>query len=177
MKGSNADPSESASVLDKLDLSSSRRPVYLVSACLLGFPCAYDGGARLQARLLALAARGWVAPICPEAAGGLGIPRAPAEIAGGDGYDVLDGRARVVTVAGEDVTADYLRGAECALLAAQRYGISIAILKQRSPSCGSGCIYDGTHTGKLRAGLGVTAALLRRRGLIVYSEENSGIFE
>lgn len=151
------------------------RPVYLVSACLLGFPCAYDGGARLQARLLALAARGWVAPICPEAAGGLPTPRTPAEIAGGDGYDVLDGRARVVTIAGEDVTAAYLRGAECALLAAQRYSIARAILKQRSPSCGSSCIYDGTHTGNLRAGPGVTAALLRRRGVDVWSEEDSRI--
>jgi len=153
------------------------KKLFLISACLLGIPTAYDGAGRLQVELLPLAARGWVAPICPEAAGGLPTPRPPAEIVGGDGNDVLDGRARVVTAAGEDVTAAYVRGAECALAAAQRYGVAAAILKQRSPSCGSACIYDGTHTGKLRAGPGVTAALLRRRGVIVYSEEDSGIFE
>lgn len=151
--------------------------VCLVSACLLGFPCAYDGSGRFEPELLALAARGRVVPICPEVAGGLGIPRPPAEIVGGDGDDVLDGRARVMTVAGEDVTAAYLQGAECALLAAQRYDIARAILKQRSPSCGSGCIYDGTHAGRLRAGQGVTVALLRRHGVAVWSEEDSRIFE
>ena len=151
--------------------------VYLVSACLLGFPSAYDGSDRPEPELLALAARGWVVPICPEAAGGLGIPRPPAEIVGGDGGDVLDGRARVVTVAGEDVTAAYLRGAEWALAAAQWHGVAAAILRQRSPSCGSGCIHDGTHTGRLRAGQGVTVALLRRHGVAVWSEEDSHILE
>ena len=153
-------------------------PVYLVSACLLGFPTAYDGDARFRVELIALAARGWVVPLCPEVAGGLPMPRPPAEIVGGDGDDVLEGRARVVTVAGEDVTAVYLRGAECALAAAQRHGITTAILKQRSPACGSGCIYDGTHSGKLRGGQGVTAALLRRHGVEVCSEEDwSAVFE
>ena len=146
-------------------------PACLVSACLLGIPTAYDGGARLRAELLALAARGQVVPVCPEAAGGLPTPRPPAEIVGGDGDDVLEGRARVMTVAGEDVTEAYLRGAECALKAAQRHGITTAILKQGSPSCGSARIYDGTHSGRLKVGHGVTAALLRRRGVIVRSEE------
>lgn len=162
-----------------MDLSSLLRteqswdsPVYLVSACLLGIPTAYDGDSRLQAELLPLAARGQVAPICPEAAGGLPTPRPPAEIVGGDGNDVLDGRARVVTITGEDVTAAYVRGAECALAVAQRYSVAGAILKQRSPSCGSDCIYNGAHTGKLRAGQGVTAALLRQRGIAVWSEDD-----
>lgn len=150
--------------------------VYLVSACLLGIPTAYDGGARLKEKLLALAARGQVVPICPEAAGGLEIPRPPAEIVGGDGEDVLDGRARVVTVTGEDVTAAYLRGAEQALAAAQRYGVAAAILKQRSPSCGSRLIYDGTHSGRLKPGLGVAAALLRRHSIAAWSEEDSDVF-
>ena len=149
--------------------------LYLVSACLLGIPTAYDGDARLQEELIALAARGRVVPVCPEVAGGLGVPRPPAEIVGGDGDDVLDGRARVVTVAGEDVTAAYLRGAECALATARRYGITAAILKQRSPSCGSTCIYDGTHSRRLVAGRGVTAALLRRHGVTVWSEEDKRI--
>jgi uncharacterized protein YbbK (DUF523 family) len=159
--------------LEELDqlTETDVKPIYLVSACLLGIPCAYDGGAHPQSELIALAARGLVVPICPEVAGGLPAPRPPAEIVGGDGDDVLDGQARVVTVEGEDVTAAYLRGAECALATARRHGITTAILKQRSPSCGSACIYDGTHSGYLVTGQGVTAALLRRHGVTVWSEE------
>ncbi len=149
-------------------------PIYLVSACLLGIPCAYDGSARPRPELIALAARGLVVPICPEVAGGLPTPRPPAEIVGGDGDDVLNGQARVVTVKGEDVTAAYQRGAECALATVRRHGITTVILKQRSPSCGSARIYDGTHSGHLVAGQGVTAALLRRHGVIVWSEWKSG---
>jgi uncharacterized protein YbbK (DUF523 family) len=157
---------------------TSQPPIYLVSACLLGMPCAYDGRGRGDrqgrlADLLAAAAPGWVVPVCPEVAGGLPIPRPPAEIVGGDGDDVLDGRARVMTITGEDVTEAYLQGANCALAAVQRHGITIAILKQHSPSCGSDRIYDGTHSGKLRAGQGVTAALLRRHGVIVRSESDA----
>jgi uncharacterized protein YbbK (DUF523 family) len=146
-----------------------RRP-YLVSACLLGVPCAYDGQGRLALELSALASRGQVVPICPEVAGGLPTPRSTAEIVGGDGGDVLDGRARVVTVAGDDVTDAFLRGAERALAVVQQHGISTAILRQRSPSCGSACIYDGTHSGALKEGQGVTTALLRRHGVEVLSE-------
>ncbi len=149
--------------------------LYLVSACLLGCPTAYDGRARVQDELVALAARGRVVPVCPELAGGLTIPRPPSEIVGGDGDDVLDGRARVVTISGEDVSAAFLRGAECALAIVQRRTITRAILKQRSPSCGSTRIYDGTHSGRLRDGPGVTAALLRRHGVIVYSEQDAAL--
>jgi len=149
--------------------------IYLVSACLLGCPIAYDGGARVQDELVALAARGRVVPVCPEVAGGMPIPRLPAEIVGGDGDDVLDGRARVVTISGQDVSAAFLRGAECALAIVQRYAITRAILKQRSPSCGSTYIYDGTHSGRLMAGSGVTAALLRRHGVVVYSEQDAAL--
>jgi uncharacterized protein YbbK (DUF523 family) len=148
-----------------------RRP-YLVSACLLGIPCAHDGLGRLIPELLALMARGQVVPICPEVAGGLPIPRPTAEIVDGDGGDVLDGRAQVVTIAGNDVTAEFLRGAESALAVAQQHGISVAILRQRSPSCGSACIYDGTHSGTLITGQGVTAALLRRHGIEALPEED-----
>ena len=146
--------------------------VYLVSACLLGCPTAYDGGARPQEKLVALAAQGRVVPVCPEMAGGLPTPRPSAEIVGGDGDDVLDGHAQVVTVAGEDVTGAFLRGAEYALAVVQRYAITAAILKQRSPSCGSATICDGSHGGQLRDGLGVTTALLRRHGVIVWSEDD-----
>jgi uncharacterized protein YbbK (DUF523 family) len=147
-----------------------KEPVYLVSACLLGCPTAHDGSARLADQLLTLVARGQVVPICPEVAGGMTIPRPPSEIVDGDGDDVLDGRACVLTITGEDVTEAFLRGAEQALAVARRHGITRAILKQRSPSCGSVHIYDGTHRGRLRAGLGVTAALLRRHGVIIQSE-------
>jgi uncharacterized protein YbbK (DUF523 family) len=146
-----------------------RRP-YLVSACLLGIPCAYDGQGRLVEALFSLAALGRAVPICPEVAGGLPAPSPTAEIVGGDGGDVLDGRARVVTIAGDDVTAAFLHGAEHALVLVQQHSISVAILKQCSPSCGSTCIYDGTHSGVLRGGQGVTTALLRRHGLEVLSE-------
>ncbi|MDY6875612.1 MAG: DUF523 domain-containing protein [Chloroflexota bacterium] len=145
---------------------------FLVSACLLGVTCAYDGGARLQPELITLMAQGRVVPVCPEVAGGLLVPRPPAEIVSGDGDNVLDGQARVMTITGENVTAAYLRGAECALTAARRYGISTAILKQCSPSCGVSRIYDGTHSGRLVVGQGVTAALLRRQGMTVWSEED-----
>jgi len=156
----------------------SQPPIYLVSACLLGMPCAHDGYGRggqrgRLAELLVLAAQGRVVPICPEVAGGLPIPRPTAEIVGGDGDDVLDGRARVVTVTGEDVTEAYLQGATRALAAAQGHGITSAILKQRSPSCGGTRIYDGTHTGTLMVGHGVTAALLRRHGVTVRSESDA----
>jgi uncharacterized protein YbbK (DUF523 family) len=154
---------------DRDTISGMCRP-YLVSACLLGFPCAYDGQGRAVGDLLALAAHGQVVPICPEVAGGLPTPRPTAEIAGGDGGDVLYGRARVVTVAGNDVTGAFLRGAERALAVVQQHGISTAILRQRSPSCGSACIYDGTHSGVLKEGQGVTTALLRRHGVEVLSE-------
>jgi len=104
--------------------------------------------------------------------GGLPTPRPPAEIVGGDGDDVLEGRARVVSAAGEDVTAQFLAGAREALRLAGAVGAKAAILKERSPSCGSGAIYDGTFRGAVRAGQGVTAALLRRHGVQVFSEEN-----
>lgn len=110
--------------------------------------------------------------VCPEEDGGLGTPRPAAEIQGGDGSDVLDGRARVITKAGVDVTDEYVRGAEIALDRARAVGADTAILKARSPSCGKGCIYDGSFTRSLRDGDGVTAALLIRGGLRVLSEED-----
>ncbi len=145
--------------------------VILVSACLLGLPIAYDGGGHAVAELVRLAALGRVVPVCPEVAGGLSVPRPPAEIAGGSGSDVLDGRARVLTPVGEDVTEAFLRGAEAALALVRRYGIRLAVMKARSPSCSPSGIYDGTHSGRLVSGEGVTAALLRREGVRVVSEE------
>ncbi len=109
--------------------------------------------------------------VCPEEDGGLGTPRPPAEIVGGDGHAVLEGRARVLTRSGRDVTDAYVRGAEIALEAARREGAETAILKARSPSCGKGCIYDGTFSRTAASGDGVTAALLARDGITVLTEE------
>jgi uncharacterized protein YbbK (DUF523 family) len=144
---------------------------FLVSACLVGIPCRYDGGSRPNDQLQDLAARGKVLPICPEVVGGLPTPRPPAEVQGGDGGDVLEGRAQVVNIEGEDVTVQFLAGAQKALHVARRWGIKEAILKARSPSCGAGQIYDGSFSGRLVEGDGVTVALLKREGIIVKNED------
>lgn len=143
----------------------------LVSACLVGCRCRYDQGAKPYDPVIALVREGKALPVCPEQMGGLPTPRLPAEIVGGDGDDVLDGRARVVNAAGEDVTDQFLAGAREALRMAEAAGAKAAVLKERSPSCGSAAIYDGTFQGAVRPGQGVTAALLRRHGIAVFSEE------
>ena len=145
---------------------------YLVSACLLGICTRYDGGCCPAPRLIQLAARGLAVPICPEMAGGLPVPRPPAEIVGGDGQAVLDGQARVLTIEGEDVTEAFLSGARQVLETMQRLGIRQAVLKDDSPSCGWRRIYDGTFSGHKVSGQGVTAALLQRNGITVLSEED-----
>ncbi|WP_160104815.1 DUF523 domain-containing protein [Pseudomonas izuensis] len=143
----------------------------LVSRCLLGHRVRYDGGAsgpfdQLQRWL----DEGRVVPLCPEVAGGLPTPRAAAEIPGGQGADVLQGQASVITTEGEDVSAQFLSGAYQALALVQKHGIRIAILKANSPSCGNRLTYDGTFSGVKVSGEGVTAALLRRNGVQVFSE-------
>ena len=144
---------------------------YLVSACLLGIRTRYDGECCPVPRLIQLAARGLAVPVCPEVAGGLPIPRPPAEIVGGDGQAALDGQAQVLTIEGEDVTEAFLSGARQALETAQRLGVRQAVLKDDSPSCGCHRIYDGTFSGHLVSGQGVTAALLQRNGITILSEE------
>lgn len=146
--------------------------VFLVSACLAGCRCRYDQGTKEQAEIVDLIRTGKAVPVCPEQLGGLPTPRLPAEIMGGDGDDVLDGRARVVNRAGEDVTAQFLAGAREVLRLAQAVGATEAVLKERSPSCGAEAIYDGTFTGATVPGAGVTAALLRRHGISVRGDEN-----
>lgn len=144
------------------------RPV-LVSACLLGRTCRYDGAHNADGALVReLEARGEVAvPVCPEEAGGLGTPR-PAAWLTGSAADVVDGDARVVTEAGHDVTAGFLAGARHAFERARECGATRAYLKERSPSCGS-C---NTHVdGELVDGPGVTTELLRRAGVEVESVE------
>jgi uncharacterized protein YbbK (DUF523 family) len=144
----------------------------LVSACLAGRACRFDGTGAYEDTVATLVAEGRAVLVCPEVDGGLGTPRPPAEIQGGDGDDVLDGRARVMTRDGVDVTENYINGAKRALAAARANGASVAIFKARSPSCGKGGVYDGTFTRSLQSGNGVTAALLRREGIDVMTEED-----
>ncbi len=145
--------------------------IYLVSACLLGMRTTYDNSSHPQPRLVELAARGRAVPICPEVAGGLPIPRPPAESVGGDGHAVLDGRASVHTCHGDDVSAAFITGAQAALNTARRWGIKTAIMQPRSPSCGPCQIYDGSFGGRLIDGQGVAAALLSRHGIRVLSPD------
>ena len=145
--------------------------MYLVSACLLGVNCRYDGKGKQLGSLMKLAAKGEAIPVCPEQLGGCTTPRTPCEIKGGDGGDVLDGKCRVIGVAGKDVTHNILSGALETLKIAYACGVNKAILKARSPSCGFGQIYDGSFTGTLIEGNGVTAELLQRNHIEVFTEE------
>jgi uncharacterized protein YbbK (DUF523 family) len=140
------------------------KPPVLVSACLLGVSCRYDGRSAALASLAGLVDGRAVLAVCPEELGGLGTPRPKACLSGGDGAAVLDGAARVVTESGEDVTAAFRRGAERALDLARAAGVEEAVLKERSPSCGASRIH---REGELADGAGVTAALLARAGIRV----------
>jgi len=144
----------------------------LISACLLGERVRYHGGdAALSDRVLDRWRReGRLVPFCPEVAGGLSVPRPPAEIRGAGGGAVLEGTARVVTSEGADVTEAFLAGARAALDAALRQGARVAILKDGSPSCATAQVYDGTFTGRRRPGSGVTAALLAKKQVRVFNE-------
>lgn len=132
----------------------------LVSACLLGLSCRYDGASKPQPAIVALAKRHTLVPFCPECMGGLPTPRDPAERVGN----------AVMTCTGRDVTAQYQKGAREALQLCQLMECDCALLKEKSPSCGHGHIYDGTFTGTLTPGHGVTAALLLENGIPVYGE-------
>ncbi len=144
----------------------------LVSSCLLGERVRYDGGDAGTASpiLERWRAEGRLVPFCPEVAGGLPVPRPPAEIDGRDGPLVLSGDAKVVDETGRDVTSQFLAGARQALQAARDAGARLAILKEGSPSCGSTYIYDGGFTRSRRTGRGVTTALLEQNGVRVFSE-------
>ena len=144
---------------------------YIVSACLAGVRCRYDGDAKTDPRIEGLVRAGLALPVCPEQLGGLPTPRPPAEIQGGDGHDVLAGKARVINERGEDVTAAYIRGDRETLHLARLFGATEALLKGRSPSCGRDLIYDGTFQRKLRSGPGVTAACLQEAGIRLRVED------
>lgn len=132
----------------------------LVSACLLGLNCRYDGLGCYQAEIEKLKAKHHLLPVCPEIYGGLPTPREPAEIIGGS----------VITKGGRDVTAAYEKGAKEMLLLAQRLDCRVAVLKSKSPSCGKGQIYDGSFSGRLVDGDGILAQLLTDEGITVLTE-------
>ncbi len=142
----------------------------IVSACLAGIKCRYDGTHQVDAAVLSLVREGKGIPLCPELLGGLPVPREPCEI-----RDTAEGR-RVFTSSGADVTERFLEGAERTLRIARDAGAAAAILKSRSPSCGSKVIYDGSFSGKIIAGMGITAQLLTENGISVHSEEETADF-
>ncbi|MBV7276536.1 DUF523 domain-containing protein [Clostridiaceae bacterium UIB06] len=144
----------------------------LVSACLCGINTKYDGGNNLDERVLKLLREGKAIPVCPEQLGGQSTPRAAHEICNGTGAGVLDGNDRILGPEGDDATEEFLRGANETLRIAKECGAKVAVLKARSPSCGFGKIYDGTFTGSKVKGNGVTAELLRRNGIKIYTEED-----
>jgi uncharacterized protein YbbK (DUF523 family) len=133
----------------------------LVSACLAGVPCRWDGADKGNERIIELVGRGEAILVCPEQLGGLTTPRKPSEISGG----------RVLDREGKDLTAEFRKGAEICLAIAGRYGCREAILKAKSPSCGSGLVYDGSFSGRLVPGDGIAAALLKASGIAVRTEE------
>lgn len=133
----------------------------LCSACLLGINCRYDGKSKPNKKILELSKKEKLIPVCPEQLGGLPIPRVQSEIRNG----------KVLNLVGEDITDSFRKGAEETLKLAKKNNIKEAILKQRSPSCGCGKIFDGTFSGKVIEGWGITADLLRKNGIRVVSEE------
>lgn len=134
----------------------------LVSACLLGVNCKYNGKHNLCEKVLNLMDKHTLIPVCPEQLGGLTTPREPSERCG----------ESVIGKTGTDVTDNYKRGAEEALRIAKLYGCKTAVLKEKSPSCGTNKVYDGTFSGTLVAGDGVTAQLLRKNGIEVIGENS-----
>lgn len=138
----------------------------LVSACLAGINCSWDGRNKLDKKMKDLVDKKRAIAVCPEILGGRTIPRLKTEIEGGTGEDVLDGRARVIDEKGRDVTSEFIRGAYLSLDIVRKYNIKEAVLKSKSPSCGVGRIYDGGFRGNLVDGDGVTVALLKRERVI-----------
>lgn len=150
-----------------MDRMEQKIPSILVSACLLGISCRYDGNTNEAAEVLRLKERYCLIPVCPEQMGGLMTPRLPAEMRDG----------RVYAKDGSDVTGAFAKGADAVLHLAQLFGCRCAVLKARSPSCGSHVIYDGTFSGTRVEGNGVTAALLKENGIRVFTEHELGELE
>ena len=142
----------------------------LVSACLLGLPTRYDLLSKPYNKVLKLLEKHVIIPVCPEQLGGLGTPRPPSEIQGGRGWN---GKEKVINAEGEDVTENFVRGAKLTVRIAKLLKVDLVILKSRSPSCGIHEVYDGTFTGRLVKGSGVTAWFLKKEGFHIINENDS----
>ncbi len=156
------------------------KKVLLVSACLVGFNCKYNGGNNLNEELKKAFCEGFVVPLCPEQLGGLPTPRPPAKIKGKDGLSVIRGEGKVLTVDGSslDFTENFLKGAYETLKAAEclKENLIACILKEKSPSCGVNRIYDFS-SDNLKEGMGVAAALLKEKGFKILSSEEQEIIQ
>ena len=135
----------------------------IVSACLLGEACRYDGKSKPCEKVIALSEKYELIPVCPEVFGGLSTPRPPSE---------MQADGRFINSSGEDVTENYRTGAKSTLRIALQNGCKLAVLKEKSPSCGVHCRYDGSFTRTLVPESGITASLLRENGITVLSEED-----
>lgn len=142
----------------------------LVSSCLCGEKCKYNGGDNFNQNVVTCIEQEEVIQICPEVLGGLSTPRPPAEIVYGSARDVLEGKAKVMTKEGRDVTVAFINGATKVLELAKQLSVQKAILKAKSPSCGKGQIYDGQFNQNLVEGNGITAELLLKEGIEVITE-------
>jgi len=147
-------------------------PKFIVSACLAGIDCTYNGKSKLKHHIRELVIGGAAITVCPEVLGGSPLRRESCEISDGDGGSVLAKEAVVKTISGRDVTGILVSGARKTLAIAKKHGIKSAILKSKSPSCGCGEIYDGTFRGILIRGDGVTAAVLRKHNIKIYNEKD-----
>lgn len=155
---------------DEQRAALAQAKVVLVSACLVGEHCRYDGKDKLSNPVTKALEGKEVVPVCPEAGAGLGIPRPPAQLQRGDGKAVLHGNAAAVFKdSGRNVTEEFTSGAVLAVSAAKRYGATVAILKEQSPSCGSKRVWIDNQ---LTPGEGVTAAALKHAGVVVISDED-----
>ena len=147
--------------------------MYLISACLCGVNCKYNGLNNYNEKCDELFKKGKAILICPEQLGGLTTPRVPSELQG-TSMEVLQGNKKILTKDGKDVTKEFVKGAREVVKIAEKLPISKAILKEGSPSCGVNFVYDGTFTGKKVKGNGITAQLLKELGIDVLSEKEIG---
>ena len=145
---------------------------YVISACLIGENCKYKGDNNLHQEVKKIFDESTSIAVCPEILGGLGVPRHRTEICEGSGEEVLCGKGKVINKKGEDVTIGFVRGAQRAFEMAKEKGLTKAIVKARSPSCGFGMIYDGTFSGALKKGNGVFTQMLCEHGFVIKTEED-----
>jgi uncharacterized protein YbbK (DUF523 family) len=144
----------------------------IVSACLAGINCNYKGKSAPNKKVIELIKRGKAVAVCPEQLGGLTTPRSGARIVSGNGNDVLNQKSKLITDDGQDVTQEYIRGANETFFISKNFDSSVVILKQGSPSCGNGRTQGGIKLREHVEGDGVTTALLKKNGIKVFSEED-----